>query len=261
MSSRTPSQSSSRSSTPSSISKRHLHPNYKDPLYILECAIIILSSAILVSSPVVTLSMLKLKHQRDALNATFINAILLHFCAIVRTLLKKENRNFKALWYDIHFHYLLNDLTIYLVGLDPIAFYLSVGSRSLFIVFKALDDLFTLKGGPFSELILSFTKPALESVHLHQFSAFMEIAVFPYLIVYSIFSFRLKVLIACLINFNLFILMAYRTDESHQYVWRSIHKFAVDVALHHLDEFGGLLYKIIEMCEKLGKLGNILYPM
>ena len=260
---RTSSCSSSRSPTPiRTANKSNSYSSYLDPSFILYQICGLLSIICLLSVPVITLTIVKLKYPATAVYISFICFTSLHFFFMMRQFYLKKIINMYSLWYNVHFHYFINAVSIYLSGINPVPFFNAGFARTLYFVSLELDKHFASqrKTSFLAHLICSFTKPAIKSKNLHKFSVVLDLSVFPYMIFNTIFNFNIKAIFASVANFNLFILFSYMCDPYHKWAWTKIDQFFTKLAWTHQDTFGKHLLKIVHVCERFKCLGQFLYP-
>lgn len=252
------SRSSSR--TPSPISRRRNTTNTGILEDIISIITIIFSITLIILIPYVILSTLKGNCHQYAIHAAFICSILFHFIMVIHKLITSEKHNFLTVWYNIHFHYFLNNIFLYYSRLNLFPFFISVGTRSFFALFKNLDNIYSNKPGENARIVLSFTKPVINSIQLHRFASILEILELPCLIVLAfIVSRNIRVLAVLSVNF-FFLLMCYQTDPYHRWVWQSMRKFFIDRAHKHRDSFGNFLFKIVSLFDFYSDFAQFLFP-
>lgn len=257
---RSSSVSSSRSPSPNYKSKRSKCDFVKN---IFNFITILISLALIILIPYVVITTIKGNSNPYAVHITFICSLAFHFLMVVQDLITPEKLSLLTIWYCIHTHYFLNNLFIYYSELKIFPFFISVGSRSLFALFKILDDIYSNKTGNLAKSVLSFSRQVVNSIQLHRFGAILEILEMPCLIV-SIFmnidkSKSLKILVVLGINI-FFLLMCYHTDPYHKWVWKSIRNALTNCGHRYRDSFGIILFAIVSFFDFFSNISQFLFP-
>lgn len=255
---RSSSYSSSRSPSPQNFKRKS--SGYVIINDIIKYITIFITLALVILIPYIIISTLKNNCKQYTIHISFICSLLFHFLMVIQDLIKPEKHSFFTIWYNIHFHYFINNMFIYYSRLNIFPYFVSVGSRSLFALFKNLDDIYSDKTGNMSKFILSFTKPVINSIQLHRFAAILEILEMPYLII-SVFiaSKSLKILTVLSVN-AFFLLMCYQTEPYHKWVWQSIRKFLTNRGHKHRDSFGPILFAIVSIFDFCSDFAQFLFP-
>lgn len=255
---RSSSDSSSRSSSP--MNRRRRTSKFEVVEDIINKIIIFISITLIILIPYVILASIKRNCNKKAIHASFISSMLFHFLMIIQVLIRPERHNFLTIWYNIHFHYFLNNIFIYYSGINLYPLFISIGSRALFALFKGLDKICSKKTGELARLVLSFTKPAINSIHLHRFAAILEILEMPYLVVSAfIISRNVRILVVLIVNI-FFLLMCYQTDPYHKWVWKTIREYLVNRSHRYRDSFGPILSFFVSIFDFFSRFAQFLFP-
>lgn len=197
------------------------------------------------------------------LKACLLNILIFDFLMILKHLSSSNNNKLKKLYYDIFFHHLVNDSCIIMTGSYSRLFLISKLPIYLYRFAFALDHYVSKKSklSGLSDIFLDFSRPILKSVNLQLFRATTEILLLPYLLGITFISLCPKKLIASLVDFFFFLLLAYRLDPFHRTILQTFIDKIEREAYSRTENMKNLVYSNLFLCEKIEFIGKLFYPI
>ena len=166
----------------------------------------------------------------------------------------------KRIWFDIHVHYLVLAVYIYLSELDPLLFFADYMLIAGYACVKVIDcHIAPRTGEEISLQIQEFTRPILKSAFIQRVKAVIEILLLPYLGFKALAVFEPRIWLAFLIDFFLFLPIAYKTRAEHQAVWSFCFDLSMKLTQGSQSAFGLFLQSAIGQIAKLDQFFDQVY--
>lgn len=197
------------------------------------------------------------------LKISLYGSIFYDFIIIIKHLQASQYNKIRTLYYDLFFHHLINDACIIITKSYSCLFLISKMPNYVYRIAIILDHYVSKKSSisGLSDIFLNFSRPILKSVNLQLFRATTEILILPYLLGITVLSLCFEKLIAFLVDFFFFILLAYRADPFHRTIFQSFNNMFEKEAYSRTENLKNLLYSNSYICEKIEFVGKLIYPI
>lgn len=190
---------------------------------------------------------------------TYIGSIIYFLCRLILSIWDKPIKDILYdIWMSKYLHYIIFSWSFYYSNISSLIFSIDYTLVFLLELLELVEIDIAPRAGDLGNTLKSISNPIRNCNEIHRLSAFLEILLIPYLLIYA-FTFRSQVLLTNIFYFIFFIFPQSQIDRHHHWIWNLLKNKVSAFGYKNKDTIGDL-FQVVEAFKKINEVVKIIYP-